>query len=96
MAHRDGISDETFGACKHSNMTLACAVADEYPNTEFLGLDLSPIQPELVPENVHFVVDDIEHENGWDYPENKFDFIHVRHTLHSIKDRQQLFERALR
>lgn len=36
-----------------------------------LGIDLSPIQPEWLPENVRFMVDDCEAEwlNGsdWDY-----------------------------
>ncbi|PKS05036.1 hypothetical protein jhhlp_008402, partial [Lomentospora prolificans] len=71
-------------------------LADAYPNSQFLGLDLSPIQPELVPPNVQFVVDDVEHENGWDYPENHFDFIHIRHILYSIKDRRALIERAFK
>jgi SAM-dependent methyltransferase len=68
-------------------------LADTYPNTEFHGMDLSPIQPDWVPENVLFVVDDIEHEGGWTYPENTFDMIHIRHTLHSIRDRPQLWDR---
>jgi len=76
-------------------LIFACLlVADLYPNSSFLGLDLSPIQPELVPPNVQFVVDDVEHENGWDYPDDHFDYIHIRHTLFSIKNRQQLIERA--
>ncbi|RFU80601.1 methyltransferase [Trichoderma arundinaceum] len=40
-------------------------LADMYPNATFHGMDLSPIQPDWVPENVLFVVDDIEHEAGW-------------------------------
>ncbi|KAH6894485.1 methyltransferase [Thelonectria olida] len=71
-------------------------LADEYPNCQFHGMDLSPIQPDWVPENVLFVVDDIEHEAGWTYPENKFDYIHIRHTIHSVRDRPQLWERILR
>ncbi|KAL7810100.1 methyltransferase [Trichoderma aethiopicum] len=69
-------------------------MADMYPNTTFHGMDLSPIQPDWVPENVNFVVDDIEHEAGWTYPENSFDFIHIRHTCHSIKDRTELWSRV--
>lgn len=68
-------------------------LADDYPNCEFHGMDLSPIQPDWVPENVLFVVDDIEHEAGWTYPDEKFDYIHIRHTIHSIRDRPQLWER---
>lgn len=56
-------------------------------------MDLSPIQPDWVPENVLFVVDDIEHEGGWTYPENKFDYIHIRHTLHSVRNPEELWER---
>jgi hypothetical protein len=56
-------------------------------------MDLSPIQPDWVPENALFLVDDIEHEGGWTYPENKFDYIHIRHTIHSIRNRQQLWDR---
>ncbi|KAM4062786.1 methyltransferase [Hirsutella rhossiliensis] len=68
-------------------------MADFYPKSRFHGMDLSPIQPDWVPENVEFFVDDIEHENGWTYAENSFDYIHVRHTIHSIKDRPQMWKR---
>ena len=82
---------------QHSRKTpilTTTLVADEYPTASIQGLDLSPIQPDYVPPNVQFLVDDIEHENGWDYPENHFDFIHIRHTLYSIHDAKGLIERA--
>ncbi|KAJ4861908.1 S-adenosyl-L-methionine-dependent methyltransferase [Trichoderma camerunense] len=69
-------------------------LADMYPNATFHGMDLSPIQPDWVPENVLFVVDDIEHDAGWTYPENSFDYIHIRHTVHSIRDRTELWDRV--
>ncbi|KAH6605947.1 hypothetical protein Trco_005100 [Trichoderma cornu-damae] len=69
-------------------------LADKYPNATFHGMDLSPIQPDWVPENVLFVVDDIEHEAGWTYPENTFDYIHIRHTCHSMKNRAELWSRV--
>ncbi|KAG6108501.1 hypothetical protein E4U13_006409 [Claviceps humidiphila] len=68
-------------------------LADVYPNSIFEGMDLSPIQPDRVPENVSFVVDDVEHESGWTYPEDKLDYVHVRHLIHSIKDRGQMWKR---
>ncbi|KAG6026985.1 hypothetical protein E4U19_002311 [Claviceps sp. Clav32 group G5] len=68
-------------------------LADMYPNSIFEGMDLSPIQPDWVPENVLFVVDDVEHESGWTYPEDKLDYVHVRHLIHSIKDRGQMWKR---
>ncbi|RCI16246.1 hypothetical protein L249_2586 [Ophiocordyceps polyrhachis-furcata BCC 54312] len=57
-------------------------------NSRFHGMDLSPpIQPDWVPENVEFFVDDFEDDRGWGYAANSFDYIHVRHTTHSIKNR---------
>jgi len=72
----------------------AMELGDKYPKTQVTGIDLSPIQPTLVPENVHFYVDDFEED--WVDPENKYDLIHVRHTAHSIRDREALLQRALR
>lgn len=72
---------------------ISIPVADIYPNTTFQGMDLSPIQPDWVPQNVSFVVDDIEHVAGWTYDDNMFDYIHVRHIVHSIRDRKELWER---
>ncbi|KAB5566351.1 S-adenosyl-L-methionine-dependent methyltransferase [Coniochaeta sp. 2T2.1] len=69
-------------------------VGEAYPNATITGLDLSPIQPNYVPENVHFFVDDFEEE--WLDPESTFDFIHIRHTIHSIRDRATLLSRAYR
>lgn len=65
-----------------------------YPKAIFHGNDLSPIQPNMVPDNVYFVVDDFEDE--WVWPENKFDYIHMRHTVHSVKDRTALFKKIFK
>ncbi|KAJ4287419.1 hypothetical protein N0V88_007691 [Collariella sp. IMI 366227] len=67
-------------------------LGDKYPNTTFTGIDLSPIQPIFVPENVHFFVDDFEEE--WIDSKDKYDFIHIRHTLHSVQDPQALVQQA--
>ncbi|KXX75400.1 Phosphoethanolamine N-methyltransferase 1 [Madurella mycetomatis] len=69
-------------------------LGDKYPKTRFTGIDLSPIQPNMVPENVHFFVDDFEED--WVDPENKYDFIHIRHTLHSVRDLRTLLKRVMR
>ncbi|KAL8295677.1 hypothetical protein RB600_001241 [Gaeumannomyces tritici] len=44
----------------------AIEVADQLPSSIILGIDLSPIQPEYVPPNVRFMVDDVESE--WLHP----------------------------
>jgi hypothetical protein len=36
-------------------------VGDQFPAANILGVDLSPIQPEWVPPNVRFMVDDVEY-----------------------------------
>ncbi|KAH0566179.1 hypothetical protein GP486_000432 [Trichoglossum hirsutum] len=48
-----------------------------------MGNDLSPIQPDMVPPNVHFEVDDVEER--WMYNE-PFDYIHSRTMAKSIAD----------
>ncbi|KAF1985482.1 S-adenosyl-L-methionine-dependent methyltransferase [Aulographum hederae CBS 113979] len=58
--------------------------ADEHPEAEVVGVDLSPIQPEFVPPNCKFEVDDIN--APWTYPENYFDMVHVRCMFGSIDD----------
>ncbi|KAM0322256.1 hypothetical protein ACHAQA_009544 [Verticillium albo-atrum] len=65
-----------------------------YPRSSFEGIDLSPIQSSEVPPNVRFYVDDMEHEQGWDFDGRTFDFIHLRHTLHSVRDRPELLKRV--
>lgn len=45
-----------------------------------------------MPENVHFFVDDFEED--WPDPESAFDFIHMRHTTHSARDRAALLARV--
>ncbi|KAK1828493.1 Phosphoethanolamine N-methyltransferase [Podospora conica] len=72
----------------------AIELADKYPEARITGIDLSPIQPNFVPENARFFVDDFEME--WVDPENTYDFIHIRHTLHCVRDPRKLVQRALR
>jgi hypothetical protein len=68
-------------------------VGDQFPSANVLGVDLSPIQPDWVPPNVKFLVDDIE--SPWLFQRNYFDYIHSRHTVMAIKDWMRLFRRSL-
>jgi SAM-dependent methyltransferase len=65
--------------------------ADEHPETQVLGIDLSPIQPQSVPPNVTFEVDDLE--QPWTFP-NKFDFIFARMMVGSFADFPKFFGQA--
>lgn len=81
-------------------LDLGCGVgvwaedmAQEFPDTEITGVDLSPIQQKWVLENVKFEVDDIE--EPWTFEENHFDLIFSRYMLAgSVGSFQRYFEQA--
>jgi SAM-dependent methyltransferase len=62
-------------------------VAKTFPSAEIVGLDLSPIQPFMVPPNVRFLVDDIEDE--W-MDRGGYDFINLRHSCMYLQDMDKL------
>ncbi|KAK2759250.1 methyltransferase domain-containing protein [Colletotrichum kahawae] len=68
----------------------AIEASDLFPNAEVIGNDLSAIQPDWVPPNVKFEVDDVESE--WVHKE-KFDFIFCRYMAASISDWPKLMSR---
>ncbi|CCF43091.1 TAM domain methyltransferase [Colletotrichum higginsianum] len=72
----------------------AIDMGDEYPEADIIGIDLSPIQPDFVPPNVQFIVDDAEVE--WVYPDDTFDYVHLRNMAPSIKKWPELFAEAYR
>jgi SAM-dependent methyltransferase len=72
----------------------AIDMADLYPSAHVLGTDLSPIQPDFIPPNCEFEIDDVTLE--WTFPQNHFDFIHLREMFGSVADWDQLFEQAFR
>ncbi|CAI4216027.1 unnamed protein product [Parascedosporium putredinis] len=66
--------------------------ADEYPDTEVIGTDLSPIQPTWVPPNCLFQIDDCT--QPWTFEPNSIDYVHIRWLFGSIKDWEGLFTEA--
>ena len=52
------------------------------------------MQKEWLPTNVRFEIDDAEME--WTWPDNTFDYIHIRNLVGSIKDWDHLYEQAYR
>ncbi|KJZ71429.1 hypothetical protein HIM_09153 [Hirsutella minnesotensis 3608] len=68
----------------------AVDMADRDPSVTIVGLDISPIQPEFVPPNVHFFVENVE----TDWRETaKYHFIHLRGMSGSIQDWPSLFHK---
>ncbi|KAI9883156.1 MAG: hypothetical protein M1823_005070 [Watsoniomyces obsoletus] len=69
----------------------AIDMGDEYPSAEIIGNDLSPDQPNMVPPNVRFLVDDIEDE--W-VEGSPFDYIHARYLTAAIADWPKLMRQT--
>ncbi|OLN86445.1 Phosphomethylethanolamine N-methyltransferase 2 [Colletotrichum chlorophyti] len=68
--------------------------ADENPDCEVIGTDISPIQPTWVPPNLKFEIDDCTCE--WTFEPESFDYVHIRFLVGSIRDWPALFKQAYR
>jgi hypothetical protein len=69
-------------------------IGDEYPIAHVTGIDVSAIQPKLVPQNVEFQIDDF---NAPGYEERKqYDLIHGRELLGSVVNWPKLIEKCYR
>jgi SAM-dependent methyltransferase len=79
----------------------AIDMADEYPSASVVGTDLSPVQPNYVPPNCRFYVEDAEKpwsfSTGGDAPssgEGPFDYIHGRMLVVGIRNWARFFEQC--
>ncbi|PWW77816.1 S-adenosyl-L-methionine-dependent methyltransferase [Tuber magnatum] len=63
-------------------------------SAQIIGNDLSPIQPSYVPPNLRFEIDDCEED--WPFPDNHFDFIHIRNLVGSVRDWDRIYVQAYR
>ncbi|RDK38846.1 hypothetical protein M752DRAFT_286045 [Aspergillus phoenicis ATCC 13157] len=70
-------------------------LASEFPAAEIIGTDLSPVQPNEVPENVHFLVDDVT-EDEWLWGPNHFDVIHAGHLSGSLPSYKDLLRKVFK
>ncbi|KAJ4157457.1 hypothetical protein NW754_009100 [Fusarium falciforme] len=68
--------------------------ADEYPQCEVIGTDISPIQPGWVPPNCKFEIEDCNQE--WTFDAETFDYVHFRYLIGCIPDWTALFKQAYR
>jgi SAM-dependent methyltransferase len=80
----------------HRALDLGCGTgiwaldfADEHPEAEVIGVDLSPIQPSFTPPNCKFEIDDVT--SPWTWEPNSFDFINIRALYGSIPDWPKLY-----
>ena len=70
----------------------AMDMADKYPNTEVIGVDIAATQPPFVPPNCVFEIDDVEED--WPYRPNHFDFVHGRDLMTAVRDWPRLISQA--
>ncbi|KAF1842831.1 S-adenosyl-L-methionine-dependent methyltransferase [Cucurbitaria berberidis CBS 394.84] len=83
---------QTILDCGTGTGIWAIDMADQYPSATVIGTDLSPIQPEWVPPNCLFEIDDVSLD--WTFPPNHFDFIHIRELFGCIPDWDFFFQQA--
>ncbi|KAG6173304.1 hypothetical protein E4U51_005739 [Claviceps purpurea] len=68
----------------------AIDVGDRYPSAKVRGIDIAPIQPEWVPPNVTFVVDDC----AKDWIERDADLAHFRYMIVIFKETSKVLGHA--
>ncbi|KAJ4289937.1 hypothetical protein N0V88_006734 [Collariella sp. IMI 366227] len=68
--------------------------ADMFPNAKVVGTDLSPTQASWVPPNLYFEIDDMT--QSWGFPDESFDYVHMRYLFGSVGDWNELFRQAYR
>ncbi|KAF2800784.1 S-adenosyl-L-methionine-dependent methyltransferase [Melanomma pulvis-pyrius CBS 109.77] len=71
----------------------AIEMGNRFPRAEVTGTDLSPIQPEWVPNNVKFVIDDANEE---DWMLDPMDYIHTRILLGCFEDFREVIAKSFR
>ncbi|KMU84446.1 UMTA [Coccidioides immitis H538.4] len=71
------------------NGAWAVDFADEYPSANVTGIDYSAIQPNNLPSNCNFIIDDVC--DKWCYPPNYFDLVHIRQMYGSVTDWHGLY-----
>nr|XP_019009621.1 uncharacterized protein I206_05179 [Kwoniella pini CBS 10737]OCF48402.1 hypothetical protein I206_05179 [Kwoniella pini CBS 10737] len=64
--------------------TWCLEMSREFPEAEFIGVDLVPIQPDNLPNNCSFMIDDIT--NGLSYPDGMFDLVTGRLLVMGLRD----------
>ncbi|KAK1710577.1 S-adenosyl-L-methionine-dependent methyltransferase [Colletotrichum acutatum] len=72
----------------------AIEVGESHPHALVVGIDLSPIQPQHVPPNVEFQIDDFN--EPWTFKDNSLDYINMRFLAGSVRDWNFLVGEAYR
>lgn len=69
----------------------AIDMGDRFPGAHVRGIDISPVQPSLVPPNVDFLIDDCEQD---EWLSHNIDFVHLRFMAVVLRDVPTMLRRA--
>ncbi|KAG5967892.1 hypothetical protein E4U57_007970 [Claviceps arundinis] len=72
--------------------TWAIKVGERYPSATVRGIDIASIQPEMVPPNVSFLVNDCEQE----WTERYVDLVHFRFMIIMLRDTSRVLGHAFK
>jgi SAM-dependent methyltransferase len=70
----------------------AIDIAEKYPSAVVIGADTAAVQPNMLPPNLQFEIEDVTLD--WLWPKNSFDFIHARELTMAIPDWPRLISQA--
>ncbi|KAJ8128907.1 hypothetical protein O1611_g4726 [Lasiodiplodia mahajangana] len=70
--------------------------AEDFPYCEVIGTDISPTQDGEKPRNLTYLMEDFTSPDGWSFPDNHFDFIHMQCLTGSVTDWDAFFHEAWR
>ncbi|KAJ3523011.1 hypothetical protein NM208_g12618 [Fusarium decemcellulare] len=87
------VLDIGTGTADHVNMSRN-DFADESPNAEVTGTDVSVIQPLWIPPPLKFEIED--RTQTWTFGDNSIDYTHMRCLIGSIKNWPSLMKEAFR
>lgn len=68
-------------------------MAEDYPSSFVIGMDVSPIQPKRKPANVEWFTHDME--SGWPFPKDYFDLIHLSLVHGCVADWKQMMTKIV-
>lgn len=62
----------------------AIDIGDMYPEAEVIGTDIAPVQPNWIPHNVQFFLEDAE--DAWTFTPSSFSFVFGREITFAVRD----------
>lgn len=70
----------------------AIDIAEKYPSAVVIGADTAAVQPNLLPPNLQFEIEDVTLD--WLWAKSSFDFIHARELTMAIPDWPKLISQS--